>query len=408
MLRGFERDSVALYELAHDHLAAEIATWISEEEMGAKLARELLRRAMDNWLGAKLLVQPEVLALIHERREELKRLASGELELLFRSALGAGYEAAYWTQRAHAGGVPVDEILLAGLKDDNFHTRAATLNVLGQLGERRFVEPSIERLEDDYPQVRMAAIRALEKLRPDGEWRERLVYECYVPAGPFIMGDDNGESSEKPAHEVTLDAFYTGKYPVTNAEYKRYTDDAGRPFEILEVKERHPVVNVSWFDACDYAAWAGMRLLTEAEWEKAASWVSPSSSPPTGGMVGGQKRKYPWGDKFDKHKCNANESGIGTTTLVGKYSPGGDSPYGCVDMAGNVWEWVADWYDGDYYGRSPSQNPTGPETGRFKVLRGGSFYFGETDFRAALRGLNSPDHRYCSIGFRCSAVLPGR
>jgi hypothetical protein len=114
-------------------------------------------------------------------------------------------------------------------------------------------------LADDYPQVRVAALHTLERLRPDGAWRKHLKYECYVPAGTFIMGEDY------EIHNVYLDAFYIGRYPVTNAEYKRYKDDVGQPFEIPAGKVDHPVVSISWYDARDYAVWARrMRPLISA------------------------------------------------------------------------------------------------------------------------------------------------
>ena len=330
-----------------------------------------------------------------------------------------GYDAAYSTLRTDTGTAQVDEFLLAGLNDNDFRIRAATLDALGELGERRFVEPSIERLRDGYPQVRVAAIRALERLRPDGRWREQLLYECHVPAGSFIMGDNNGGDDERPAHRVHLDAFYIRKYLVTNAEYKAYTDDIGRSFRIPEGKENHPVVFVSWYDARDYAAWAQMRLPTEAEWEKAASWREGIGKRGDEGKLrhlmdrlvrwrGKQvrrKHRYPWGDKFDKSKCNARESCIFTTTPVGKYSPWGDSPYGCADMAGNVREWVVDWYGA--YPSEEQTNPTGPEIGTSKVLHGGSFYYNWYYLRAANRTFSAPDLRYYSLGFRCVAVGPG-
>ena len=309
LVRSFERGGQAFYELAHDTMAAEIATWISQEELAGKMAREFLRRGLDDWHSPeKLLLRLETLALIHERREELKRLSQDELELLFRSALSHGYEVVTWFDRAQAAGVPADAIALEGLRSDSFRTRAAAALALGQL-DKRFADALIPMLADLYPQVRAAAIASLERLRPDGAWRSHLKYECYVPAGEFIMGDDKGENdNEKPAHHVTLDAYYIGKYPVTNAEYPRYRKDIRQPFEMPAGKENHPVVEVSWYDARDYAAWAGMRLLTEAEWEKAASWELVDWE--TGRLVNkGRKRKYPWGDTFDKSEVQLERSG---------------------------------------------------------------------------------------------------
>ncbi len=398
LLRSFEREGLALYELAHDHLAAAVARRLSEAELGARLARELLRREMDNWRGAGLLIRPEVLAMIHERRADLRRLNREELALLFRSALAAGYEVLYWFERARTGGVAVDDIALAGLQEVDFRVRAAAVVALGQLGAR-FVEAITGMLNDDYPQVRAAAIAALERVAPEGTWRQALRHECYVPAGEFIMGDDGPESEYRdrkvPAHEVFVNAFYAGKYPVTNAEYRRYMDDRGRAFEIPAGKDKHPVVGVSWYDANDYAHWAGMRLLTEAEWEKAASWAEEQG----GRGAGGRKRRYPWGDEFDAGKCNTQEGGAGGTTPVGQYSPWGDSPYGCVDMAGNVWEWTGSLYR-DY--------PYRPDDGRedfassdARVLRGGAFDdFGAPSARCAARDRFNPYGRDWSDGFR--------
>jgi hypothetical protein len=408
LLRGFERDGQALYELAHDHLAAEIATWITEEEMAARLVHELLGRAMDDWRGAGLLIRPEVLALIHERREDLRHLNAEELELLFRSALAAGTEVAYWFDRACEGGVTVDGIAREGLESESFRTRAAAVEALAGLGDT-FVDPIVDRLGDDYPQVRMAAIRALDRLRPDGAWREKLVYECYVPAGPFLMGSEDGDSDEKPVHEVTLEAYYIGRYPVTNADYKRYKDDVGQPFQIPEGKADHPVVQVSWYDARDYAAWAGMRLPTEAEWEKAASWEVASHNDDVGATHAsphGRKRVYPWGDQFDKNKCNTSKSGIGTTTPVGAYSLEGDSPYGCADMAGNVWEWCSSLYK-DYPYRADDGREDLQDSGP-RVQRGGSFNDLAWYARAARRDGHFPNSRHRDCGVRVAAPFSPR
>ena len=143
--------------------------------MQTKLLRELLRQEIDDRCEAGLLIRPEVLVLINDCREELKQLSANELELLFLSALSAGYEATYWAERAYQGGVPVDEILLKKLKSDNFRTRATTVAILARFGER-FVRPIIGMLTDNYPLVRVAAIKALEQLRQIGRasCRERV------------------------------------------------------------------------------------------------------------------------------------------------------------------------------------------------------------------------------------------
>ena len=400
LVRSLERDGIAYYELAHEHLAAEIARWISQEEMQTKMAREILRHALDNWKHAKLLIPLDALKLIQACFSDLRQLRPDELELVFRSALPHRYEATNWFDSARQAGVPVDDIALEGLKSDSFRTRAATVNALAQFG-KQFVEPITGLLADDYPQVRVAAIRALERLQPMGEWRKHLRYECYVPAGKFIMGSDDGERDEKPTHEVHLNDFYIGKYLVTNAEYKRYMEDLKRAFQIPSGGENHPVTEVSWYDARDYAAWAGMRLLTEAEWEKAASWQDDGS---TKQKAKGKKRRYPWGDIFDERKCNTAESGIGTTTPVGKYSPQGDSPYGCTDMTGNVWEWTSSLYKD--YPYEPDDGREDTSSSGIRVLHGGSFYYGAGYARAALRRTGRPDSHYWNYGFRVGVAAP--
>jgi len=419
LLRGFQRDAAAYYELTHDYLAREIAARISEAEMRGKLARELLRRGMDDWRSsAQLLLRPEVLVLINERRDELKNLTAGELELLLRSALATSFEAPYWFERARAGGVAVDAIAREGLKSENFRTRAAAVTALAGLGDA-FADDIIARLADDYPLVRVAAIAGLERLRPDGAWRTELKYECYVPADEFIMGDDKGDDDEKPAHRVTLDAFYIGRYPVTNADYARFMADRGRDrgrgFDMPQGKENHPVVSVSWYDARDYADWAAMRLLSEAEWEKAASWGAGGDKETRKQGVlrrvlgqpveTGKQRRFPWGDSFDAAKCNTSESGIGTTTPVGAYSSkGGDSPCGAADMAGNVWEWCSSLYKGYPYRADDGREDMASSASR--VVRGGSFIFDESSARCGSRYLWVPNDRTGDLGFRVGWAAP--
>jgi len=216
--------------------------------------------------------------------------------------------------------------------------------------------------------------------------------KVYVPAGEFEMGSTDGYSDEQPVHTVALDALWIDQTEVTNAQYtlcvkdgkceqSSYADDAD--FN----RDDYPVVGVFWNDAVTYCQWAGARLPTEAEWEYAAR-----------GLEG---NVYPWGDETPTCELAQYTDCSGYTVPVGSL-PDGASWCGALGMAGNVWEWVADWYDEDYYGSSPSQNPAGPSSGEYKVLRGGSWLYPPTYVRSANRFRNDPDYRYNLIGFRCA------
>ena len=217
----------------------------------------------------------------------------------------------------------------------------------------------------------------------------------WVPAGEFLMGstDDEGVRDERPQRKVYLDGYWMYKTEVTVAQYRKFCEATNR--EMPEApewgwKEDHPVVNVSWHDAVDYAKWAGASLPTEAQWEKAAR--------------GTDGRVFPWGNEWDAGACaNSVSWSLKGTKPVGS-CPAGASPYGCVDMAGNAWEWCADWYDEAYYGNeAPSRNPPGPASGGVRVLRGGSWSDDSSVyFRCAYRYGYAPDYRYSFIGFRCS------
>jgi formylglycine-generating enzyme required for sulfatase activity len=190
-----------------------------------------------------------------------------------------------------------------------------------------------------------------------------------VPAGEFIMGSDEGSEQAKPKHVVYLSAFYVDRYEVTNAQFREFIRQTQyRPESRISWeryagtgREDFPVRGVTWNDAAAYAKWAGKRLPTEAEWEKAAR--GPSG------------QRFPWGNDYDQTRFHGNVALEDGPMRVGSF-PGGRSPYGCEDMAGNVWEWCSDWYDADYYAKSPKENPTGPSrpgVRKAKVIRGGAW-----------------------------------
>jgi len=218
--------------------------------------------------------------------------------------------------------------------------------------------------------------------------REYEHEQVLVPAGEFIMGSDSGESREQPVHAVYLDAFFIDKYEVTNAQWNEYTQATGKSTK--SGSDDHPVVSVTWFNARDYCAWAGMRLPTEAEWEKAARGTNGCT--------------YPWGEGIDSSKVKYWDSGDdydNGMTSVGMF-PEGVSPYGAHDMAGNINEWVADWYDNGYYASSPSSNPQGPTDGSYRVFRGGWWQSDPFSLRTSWRNARDPSLSYDYIGFRCA------
>ena len=211
----------------------------------------------------------------------------------------------------------------------------------------------------------------------------------YVEGGELIFGADGDKEDESPQQTLYVDGFNIDIHPVTCAEYKAFVDATGhraprnwKEGQIPAGKEDHPVVWVTWEDATAYAEWAGKRLPTEAEWEKAAR--------------GTDGRMYPWGDTFDSSKSNSREANIGKTSPVGQF-PKGASVYGALDMAGNVWEWTSDWYDG-YRGSVYTLERFGST---YKVLRGGSWFDGADAVRTTTRNSGKPTFMFSTIGFRC-------
>lgn len=216
-----------------------------------------------------------------------------------------------------------------------------------------------------------------------------------IPAGPFIMGNNNGRQDEAPAHEVDVPAFEIDKFEVTNADFAQFVEATGYQTDAekmglsrtwrdaAEGKNNHPVVYVSWNDAVAYCKWIGKRLPTEAEWEKAAR--------------GTDERLYPWGNEYVPQKANGQDSGIRGTTAVGSFADGA-SPYGVLDMAGNVWEWTADWYEA--YPGSSYQSPYYGQ--QFKVLRGGGWFETADFLRTTVRNATSDTAANDDLGFRCA------
>jgi formylglycine-generating enzyme required for sulfatase activity len=273
----------------------------------------------------------------------------------------------------------------------------------------------------------------------------------YVPAGEFEMGNAgiqwiwNGSliggdldlqvyTDESPQHSVYLDTFWIDQTEVTVEMFRSFAEATGyettaesagwgQPWREGPMEEEwphvpgtdwqhphgpessaeddHPVVQVSWEDAAAYCEWAGAQLPTEAQWEKAAR--------------GKDDRLWPWGNSYEGNRgsfCDAQcpierwkqdlyNDGYAFTSPVGSF-PSGSSPYGVLDMAGNVWEWVADWYDEDYYSDSPSENPTGPPSGIERTQRGGAWYDNESWVRTTVRHSTPPSTRCDDLGFRCA------
>jgi formylglycine-generating enzyme required for sulfatase activity len=258
----------------------------------------------------------------------------------------------------------------------------------------------------------------------------------YVPEGPFLMGsadnDADADEDEQPQHRVNLDAFWIDQTEVTNAMFAGFLNSQGNQTEggatwldaddeqvLIELVggewlatsgyDNHPVVVITWYGAVAYCQWAGRRLPTEAEWEKAARG-------PDGSI-------YPWGDEFDSSLANVDDEtryddykvtcgprgcdGFERSAPVGSF-PDGVSLYGALDMAGNIWEWVADLFSEEYYDQSPVNNPIGPSSGDARSFRGGSWINTAKFIRSTNRGNDSPDLSANGLGFRCawSKVAP--
>ncbi|MGD0878023.1 MAG: formylglycine-generating enzyme family protein [Anaerolineales bacterium] len=233
-----------------------------------------------------------------------------------------------------------------------------------------------------------------------------MILVC-VPAGNFLMGssdeDQDAAANEKPQHTVFLEAFWIDKTDVTNGEYALCVASGGCPLPMSTISYNHeayfgtptfqnfPVTNVTWQQASQYCAWAYRHLPSEAEWEKVARGTDGSL--------------YPWGNSApDRYFLNFNSS-LGDTSAVCQY-PDGNSAYDACDMAGNVWQWVGDWYDDNGYATAPAFNPNGPLTGIYKVFRGSQWGSPAWAVRSAIRRWRLPNQWSYNLGFRCAAPAP--
>jgi formylglycine-generating enzyme required for sulfatase activity len=234
-----------------------------------------------------------------------------------------------------------------------------------------------------------------------------------IPEGPFLMGNNEGSGNERPEHKVFLDSYLIDQFEVTISRYAKFLAEAKYPApptwddDAVNTAGNRPAVGLSWEDAEAYCKWAGKRLPTEAEWEKAAR--------------GPEGRRYPWGHMqpfVDIANYNRGvwvsdavtlapvESGVEGMSVRHGTKEGGRSPYGLYHMAGNAAEWVADWYEREYYQKSPERNPKGPSEGDKRVIRGGSWSDPPVGIRTTARVSAEPDYRDRTLGVRCAMDAP--
>lgn len=256
-----------------------------------------------------------------------------------------------------------------------------------------------------WPLKRSTEESSIAVVVPTGPLPDRIINQkdgaelVLVSAGPFLRGslEGQGEPDERPQREIYLDVYYIALRPVTNGQYRKFIEATGRPAphfwnDSMFNQDDQPVVGVSWLDAEAYCEWGGLRLPSEAEWEKAAGWDDAQKL----------KRWWPWGDtEPDPERANYARN-IGRPTPVGQF-PLGASAYGCLDMAGNVWEWCQDYYLYSYYETSPDRNPVRTDKEPWRALRGGSWRRPSSYITATYRYWHSPSHFTDETGFRCAS-----
>jgi iron(II)-dependent oxidoreductase len=378
--------------------------------------RKLLIKQHEIYIQTKVLPSQEFLRSVEYALKECPVQSMELASFLFLAALKNELHIDFWVDLALRNGVDIFSALNEHLEESEFHFRKSAIQALRIAATPERADIFLRFLEDPYPQVRKEAIRAMWKF-PElrSKLLDMLIYERYIPSGSFKMGmdeipalEDSGRPltefdkqgfSEYPAHDVFTDAYFIDAYPVTNQDYLRFLMDTkpealktGKFISEIKGREQVAVTNLDWDEAYEYARWAGKRLPTEAEWEKAAR--------------GPQAFLFPWGNYFDIAKAHTLESRVRVLKSVDSYCPLGDSPFGVASMVGNVWEWISDWYHDNYYRSEKSfENPVGPRQGNQKVLRGGSYKETVQNANAYRRIGCLPTRKGTDIGFRCAFVV---
>jgi formylglycine-generating enzyme required for sulfatase activity len=436
LVRSLERAGNQLFELAHDILAMHLQQWIHTSRQRALEVAQLLTANTGIHLGGEVDLGKEKLVRISaELTNPHLQLDRDQVKNILQSALLYGIAVSEWVRRNVEMGVDVWAILFPFLSsNDEILRKHGAFGLAGIPGPIAIEQLNIL-MNDASPQVRVAAHQTLYKIgTPEArELLDKSKRMRLVPSGPFTMGRPPGllyvireyvinqkinfpgpwmlAWNESPAHVVNLPAFFVGRTLVTRAEYMEFVQSdgyqnptfwtkAGWSWRVSNAREcpdlwddahyadpEFPVIGVAWFEAIAYAHWAGLRLLTEAEWEKAGR--------------GTDERHFPWGNTFDESLCNTREGGVGGLTRVGTYSPQGDSPYGIADLSGNVWEWTNSIYEPYPYSADDGREDL--EDGDLRVLRGGSWIWIRNNARLVGRGNDAPGYASHNLGFRCGA-----
>lgn len=402
IVRPFGSERI-MFELAHECLIPRIKEFLSLEEIERKRASELLRREKETYEQFGRLAPRDIFGIVNQHRDSLA-FDRSTLRFLILSAIRHGVEPGYWLKRMPRDDPDLVQRLVSDLEGPGpalQRNTAIALILLGAGGSlfdrilnklERVGNPSVvQHLRDSS--LPAETIGKVEKAIIVRIMRNMV----YVPLGEFLMGSTREDvdrvlkewdvprrwiETEMPQHRVHTEGFCMDKYLVTNAEYQEYEEGHDFPLDRAD----HPAVSISWSMARAYAAWLGKRLPTEAEWEKSAR--------------GTEGRTYPWGDMFSVDKCNSYEAGIRTTTPVTQYDREGcRSPYGCCDMAGNVWEWTSSL--DKPYPYDPLDGRENPMLEGSRIVRGGSFAFYRYVVSTTYRFGAGPIAIDTNQGFRC-------